>query len=109
MLEKDIEERLRIRVKDKEGIAYKFVSPGNTGVPDRIVLLPHKRIIFVELKSEEGKPTAGQLHQLRKIKSLGFQAVILGSIEDVDEFFTAYKNWEKFDAFIARQDEKYGI
>lgn len=33
MLEKDIEEKLRKRVKALGGRAYKFVSPGNAGVP----------------------------------------------------------------------------
>ncbi|MDU2112388.1 MAG: VRR-NUC domain-containing protein, partial [Clostridiales bacterium] len=40
MSEKEIEAYLRIRIKKLGGIAYKFTSPGNDGVPDRIVLLP---------------------------------------------------------------------
>ena len=42
MLEKDIEEKLRNKVKKLGGKAYKFVSPGNAGVPDRLVILPRK-------------------------------------------------------------------
>ena len=38
--EKDIEKYLRDEIKKVGGIAYKFVSPGNSGVPDRLVLLP---------------------------------------------------------------------
>ena len=40
ILEKDIEKYLRDEIKKVGGIAYKFVSPGNSGVPDRLVLLP---------------------------------------------------------------------
>ena len=38
-LERDAERLLRDEVKKLGGKSYKFVSPGNSGVPDRIVLL----------------------------------------------------------------------
>ena len=50
MLEKDIETKLRNKVKALGGRAYKFVSPGNSGVPDRLVVLPGGKIGFAELK-----------------------------------------------------------
>ena len=40
MQEKYIERKLRDMVKEKGGMALKFVSPGTDGVPDRLVLLP---------------------------------------------------------------------
>jgi hypothetical protein len=56
MREKDIESYLRDQVKKIKGIAYKFESPGNSGVPDRLVLLPDGKIYFVELKAPGKKP-----------------------------------------------------
>ena len=52
MKERDIEVLLRDGVKQLGGKAYKWVSPGNAGVPDRIVILPGGKVIFVELKHE---------------------------------------------------------
>ncbi len=46
-----IEKHLVAEVKKAGGVAFKFVSPGRRSVPDRIVLLPGGRIIFVECKS----------------------------------------------------------
>lgn len=46
-----IERHLVNEVKKAGGIAYKFTSPGRRGVPDRIVLLPNGKIIFVECKA----------------------------------------------------------
>ncbi len=49
MKESELERRFCRLVEQAGGKAYKFVSPGNSGVPDRIVVLPGGRIGFVEL------------------------------------------------------------
>ena len=55
MLEKDIERRMVQEVKKRGGLCYKFVSPGNPGVPDRLIITPEGRVVFVELKTETGR------------------------------------------------------
>ena len=50
MREKTLEALLVQAVKSMGGLAPKFVSPGLDGMPDRIVLLPHGKIAFVEVK-----------------------------------------------------------
>ena len=50
MLEREIEKKLVDGVRKLGGRAYKFVSPGNDGVPDRIVVLPGRAPKFIELK-----------------------------------------------------------
>lgn len=42
MLEKELERKFMYTIKKLGGKAYKFVSPGNAGVPDRIVILPRQ-------------------------------------------------------------------
>lgn len=54
MLEKDVERRMREMVQERRGLLYKWTSPGNPGVPDRILITPHGGVIFVELKAENG-------------------------------------------------------
>lgn len=56
LLEKDIEKFLNDNIKKLGGRSYKFVSPGNSGVPDRIIFLPGGRIYFVELKTKKRSP-----------------------------------------------------
>lgn len=74
-----IEKHLAAAVKTAGGIAYKFVSPGRRSVPDRIVLLPGGRIVFVECKSPGKTPRADQLREHERLRALGFNVVVLDS------------------------------
>lgn len=71
MLEKDIEEWLNKKIKDLGGLSRKFVSPGNSGVPDRIYILPGGRVYFVELKTEIGRFSNLQKWQMAELQRLG--------------------------------------
>lgn len=84
MSEKEIENYLVRKIKNKKGVAYKFTSPGNSGVPDRICMLPNGKIFFVELKSPGKKPRALQVNQIRKITNLGQRVYVVDSKEMVD-------------------------
>ena len=84
--ESTIEAYLRDRVKAQGGIAYKWVSPGNVGVPDRLIVFPGGTVYFRELKAPGKKPTPLQVRQLERLKALGFNAGVIDSKEGVDEF-----------------------
>ncbi|CNE99580.1 TPA: VRR-NUC domain-containing protein [Yersinia enterocolitica] len=77
--EDSIEDHLVKEVKKAGGIAYKFISPGRRSVPDRLVLLPGGKVIFVECKAPGEKSTAAQLREHEKIRALGFIVRILDS------------------------------
>jgi hypothetical protein len=84
--ESQIEKRLRDKVKALGGKAYKFVSPGNNGVPDRLLCLPKGRAFFVETKRPGEKPTVQQRNKHREFRALGFLVFgCIDSIEDVDK------------------------
>ena len=84
MRERDVERYLRERVKQLGGRAYKFVSPGNNGVPDRIVMLPGGKLFFVELKAPVKEKTALQDAQIDRISKLGQDVFVVDSKEKVD-------------------------
>ena len=86
MLEKEVEKFLLREVKKIGGVSFKFISPGNAGVPDRIVILPNGKVVFVELKTDRGKLTRLQGVQIKKISDLGADARVLRGIEGVREF-----------------------
>lgn len=77
MREKTIEQKLVQAVKAKGGIAPKFVSPGFSGVPDRLILLPDGKCGFVEVKAPGRKATAAAEVKDTALRGLGFLVFIL--------------------------------
>ena len=87
MLEKDIEKRLRRKVKKIGGEAYKFESPGNNGVPDRLIILPGGRAYMVETKKPKtGRVRKLQIYQQNKLRGLGMDVRVIYTNEQIDEF-----------------------
>lgn len=91
MLESDIEKRLVREIRKMGGMAYKFVSPGNTGVPDRIVILPGV-ITFVELKTETGRLSANQVRQISKLRNLGVEVKVIHGMKELEEFLNEIRS-----------------
>ena len=81
--EKAIEQKLVRAVKGRGGICPKLVSPGFDGMPDRMVLLPHGRIGFVEVKAPGEKPRPIQESRHRLLRRLGFKVYVLDCGEDI--------------------------
>ena len=86
MTEKDIEEYLRLGVKKLGGVAFKFTSPGNSGVPDRLIVMPGNRMYFVELKRPGGRTSPLQNRQISRLKDLGCRVLVVDSKESAERF-----------------------
>lgn len=88
MTERHIEKTLVRAVRDACGIALKLISPNFAGIPDRLVLLPGGRILFVELKVPGQKPRPLQLKRHRQLTALGFKVLVIDSTDAIQEVFT---------------------
>lgn len=84
MTEKNIEQYLVKKVRETGGKAYKFVSPGNAGVPDRLLIFPSGKVIFVELKAPGKVPTNLQKAKHRELEKLKQRVFVIDSKEKVD-------------------------
>ena len=73
-LEKEIERKLKIMVEGRlGGLCLKWVCPGWSGVPDRILLFPGGKVHFAETKRPKGgKVSALQTWWKRRLEGLGF-------------------------------------
>lgn len=84
MREKDIEQILIRKVKKRDGLALKFISPNVNGVPDRLVLLPKGKIAFVELKAPGKKMRPLQIKRKTQLESLGFLVYCIDRKEEIE-------------------------
>ena len=84
MREKRIEQKLVKAVKDKGGIALKIVSPGIDGMPDRLIVLPNRKIAFVEVKAPGKTLRPLQEKRKRQLESLGFLVFCLDDSEQIE-------------------------
>ena len=87
MKESELESILVREVKKEGGKAYKWVSPGNVGVPDRIIFFPGGEVYFVELKTETGNVSRPQMAQIQRLRDLGQQATAVRGLEGLIAFF----------------------
>ena len=86
MRESSIESKLVRMVRERGGLCFKFVSPGNPGVPDRIVITPAGRTVYVELKTEVGRLAAIQKWQHEELRKRGADVRTLKGLEQVKAF-----------------------
>lgn len=97
MLESKIEAWLNDQIKKIGGKSYKFTSPGNPGVPDRIYLLPDGKIYFVELKRVIGKLSNVQIWQREQFKEMGVDIRLIYGMEQAKEFIKELKDEAKIE------------
>jgi hypothetical protein len=81
MKEKQIESKIVKKAKELGFLTYKFSSPSNRGVPDRIFISPHGEVFFIEFKSEKGKLTKLQEKVIKDIGEYGVGVFIINSVE----------------------------
>lgn len=85
-MEKQLEAKFRKAVRANGGLALKWVSPGYTGVPDRIVFYPNRRVFFVELK-DAGKTTGVRQKIVHAVlKTFGYPVYVIDSEDSIGLF-----------------------
>ena len=87
MDEKGLEKKVKKKIEEAGGLCLKWVSPGFTGVPDRIGLLPGGRVVFIEVKSPTGKGrlSGRQNKVIRQLRSLGFRVLVIDKEEQLEQ------------------------
>jgi hypothetical protein len=85
MREEGIESYLRARVVAAGGLCVKLSPAGYAGIPDRLVVLPGGKILFIEVK----KPKGGVIERLQyvwrdRLVALGCTHLFVLRREDVD-------------------------
>jgi len=75
--ERTLELKLVKETRKRGGVALKFVSPSFAGMPDRLVLLPHQVMGFVEVKAPGERPRPLQQSRHALLRRMGFPVFVL--------------------------------
>ena len=83
MLEKDVERKLKKAVEALGCLCLKFESPGYTGVPDRVILVPGGLIAFAETKAPGRKERPRQVWVQQELRKMGFH--VFSTVDSIDK------------------------
>jgi len=79
--ESQIESKVVKKAKELGFLTYKFSSPSNRGVPDRIFITSHGEVFFIEFKSEKGKLTKLQKKVIKDMYAYDVEVFIVDHVE----------------------------
>ena len=86
MKESKVEQYFVWAVLSLGGSSYKFKSPNQRGVADRIACLPNGDTWFVELKTKGGKLSELQKLYAKNMKKLNQKYTVLWNKDQIDEW-----------------------
>ena len=92
--EKVIERKLVEAVKANGGMCIKLLCDNLLGLPDRMVLMPHSKIAFVELKTTGQKPRRIQVFMHDRLRNLGFRVEVIDTTKGINDFINSIK-WQE--------------
>lgn len=83
--ESGLERRICEYIRRRGGRAFKFVSPGAPGVPDRLCVLPGGHVIFIEVK-RPGRQDGLSVQQKKIIAWLRAAGCVVWTVNDFETF-----------------------
>jgi hypothetical protein len=86
MRESVLERHFVREVKLRGGLAIKLAGNIMAGIPDRLVILPIGRVVFVELKTDKGRTSPIQKHVHTMLLDRGCDVQVLYGRTQVDEW-----------------------
>lgn len=86
MRESTIEASVCAYAKKQGCLVYKFTSPSQRGVPDRIIVTPNGVVGFLELKAPGQKPTTLQIYELERLRAKHARVHWVDNVEDGKAF-----------------------
>lgn len=91
ILEKEVEKYLVQYAHKNDILTYKLVSPGNSGVPDRIFVNRDGTVRFVEVKAPGKKPRPLQQSVFAKLANHGQPVLIIDTKGDAQLFIDQFR------------------
>lgn len=81
MGEKAIEKKVCDYAKSQGLLCYKFVSPSQRGVPDRIFITKQGFVFFIEFKYKNAEPEPEQKRKIKEIRDHNAYVFVVNTVE----------------------------
>jgi len=108
LLEKDLEKKIVTKAKKLGFLSYKFVSPSQKGVPDRIFISKSGKVFFIEFKSPKRKITPVQkelLNRWEMVKKDEYKKKLKSLLTSLQIDVILDLNTNKADVFVVNSEE----
>lgn len=89
--EKSIERYLCKQLAILGLMCYKTYNPNDTGMPDRLIILPAGKVVWAEIKSEGERPSPLQAYRFDTLRMAGHDVHVIDSKEKADELLETIK------------------
>lgn len=99
MRESAIEREFVRAVHDAGGRAYKLTSQTANGLPDRLVLFPSAKAVFVELKAPGKVLRPIQRKRRNQLMELGFPVLCIDRLSQITPAVRAIRTWTPGEVF----------
>lgn len=86
MKESELERKFKQQVEKEGAKVLKFVSPGLTGVPDRIILAYGAETYFAEIKRPGQHLRPLQVYRKKQLEKLGYKVFVIDSVTAISDF-----------------------
>lgn len=86
-------------VRKAGGAAYKLTSQTANGLPDRLVLFPSAKAVFVELKAPGKMLRPLQIKRKRQLNALGFPVLCIDRVSQIRPCIDAIISWTPGEPF----------
>lgn len=99
MREHVVENEFVQAVRKAGGAAYKLTSQTTNGLPDRLVLFPPAKTVFVELKAPGKMLRPLQIKRKRQLNALGFPILCIDRLSQIKPCIDAILSWAPGEPF----------
>lgn len=83
--EKSIERYFVEKAKEHGLPCLKYSNPNIAGYPDRLLVLPGAKVVWVELKSKGRKPDMRQQIRHKELSRMGHEVRVIDNKTDIDK------------------------
>ncbi len=96
MGEKAIEKKVCDYAKSQGLLCYKFVSPSQRGVPDRIFITKQGLVFFIEFKYKKAKAGSVQKRKIKEIRDHNVYVFVVNTVEGGTPIINKMNNFIPF-------------